>query len=373
MRRPTTRYEWAALALITTAAAVLRLIYIGKVSPDPFYDAAVRSMGLSWHNFFFGAFEPGASVSIDKPPVDLWLQVVSVKVFGFSSTTLKLPEAFAGIATVPLLFLAVRRMWSARAGLAAAAALAVLPVDVITSRSDTMDAVMMALIVLALLFILRACQTGATRWLLAGAAVLGLAFDVKILESLVALPGLAVLAYLGFPAPVRPRLLKLAGAGAVYVVVALAWLTATLLVPAHDRPWAIGSTNGSAWNAVFVFNGTERLGGKSPEPQFTVYEPGHKYPVATQSERDHIPIVPPSPTRLFARIGPLSGERLGLQLLAALLLGIPALLCGLLRRRRAAPADDPPDVDLPPPRSSPRSRTSSGCASPSQPVSGSGC
>ena len=37
-----------------------------KVSPDPFYDAAVRSMSLSWHNFFFGAFEPSASVSIDK-------------------------------------------------------------------------------------------------------------------------------------------------------------------------------------------------------------------------------------------------------------------------------------------------------------------
>ena len=36
-------------------------------------------MGVSWHNFFFGAYEPGGSVSIDKPPVDLWLQVASVK------------------------------------------------------------------------------------------------------------------------------------------------------------------------------------------------------------------------------------------------------------------------------------------------------
>ena len=77
---------WAAVALITVSAALLRLIYIDRVSPDPFYDAAVRSMGLSWHNFFFGAFEPGGSVSIDKPPVDLWLQVASVKLFGFSST-----------------------------------------------------------------------------------------------------------------------------------------------------------------------------------------------------------------------------------------------------------------------------------------------
>jgi 4-amino-4-deoxy-L-arabinose transferase-like glycosyltransferase len=329
MSRAAPRYEWALLGLITAGAAVLRLVGIGHVAPDPFYDAAVRSMGLSWHNFFFGAFEPSASVSIDKPPVDLWLQVASVKLFGFSSTTLKLPEVFAGIVSVPLLYLAVRRMWSSAAGLAAAFALAVLPVEVITSRSDTMDGVMMTLIVLALLLVVRACETGGNAWLLAAAATLGLAFNVKLLESFVALPGLAVFAYLGLPGRPRKRLLQLGAASAVYVVVALSWLTATLLVPAHDRPYAIGSTNGSAWNAAFVFNGTERLGGKSPEPQFTVYEPGHHYPEATQSERDHIPIVPPSATRLLARIGPLSGQRLGLELLVALLLGIPALVSGL--------------------------------------------
>jgi 4-amino-4-deoxy-L-arabinose transferase-like glycosyltransferase len=317
------------VAAITAGAAVLRLLYIGRVPPDPFYDAAVRSMTLSWHNFFFGAFEPGGSVSIDKPPVDLWLQVASVKLLGFTSTTLKLPEAFAGIASVPLLYAVVRRMWSASAGIAAALAIAVLPVEVITSRSDTMDGVMMTLIVLALLFLVRAVETGRRAWLLAGAAMLGLAFNVKLLESLVALPGLAVFAYLGLPGARLRRLARLGLATVVYVAVALSWLTATLLFPAHDRPYAIGSTNGSAWNAAFVFNGTERLGGKSVEPGATVYQPGHRYPEATQSERDHIPIVPPSPTRLLARVGPLSGERLGLEMLVALLLGIPALLCGL--------------------------------------------
>ncbi|MGA8365004.1 MAG: glycosyltransferase family 39 protein [Solirubrobacteraceae bacterium] len=333
---PTPAWAWAAVALITVGAALLRLVYINRVSPDPFYDAAVRSMGLSWHNFFFGAFEPGGSVSIDKPPVDLWLQVASVKLFGFSSTTLKLPEILAGIAAVPLLFAAVRRMWSVPAGLAAAVGLAVLPVEVITSRSDTMDAVMMVLIVFALWLIVHACETGRYAWLLAGAATLGVAFDVKLLESLVAVPGLALLAYLGLPGSRKRRLLQLLAAGAVYVAIALAWLTATLLVPAHDRPYAIGSTNGSAWNAAFVFNGTDRLAGKSTEPQQIVYQPGHHYPVATQLERDHIPIVPPSPTRLLARIGPLSGERLGLELLVALLLGVPALIATLLSDRRTA-------------------------------------
>jgi 4-amino-4-deoxy-L-arabinose transferase-like glycosyltransferase len=329
MRRAGRSSEWALLAAITLGAAVLRVIHIGQVPPDPFYDAAVRSMAMSWHNFFFGAFEPGGSVSIDKPPLDLWLQVISVKLLGFSSTTLKLPEALAGTASVPLLYVLVRRIWSAPAGIAAAVAMAVLPIEVITARSDTMDGVMMLTLVLALLAIVRAVETGRNRWLLLGAVALGVAFNVKLLESLVALPGIAAFAYLGLDGARARRLLRLGAAAVLYVAVALSWLSATLLFPAHERPYAIGSTNGSAWNAAFVFNGTDRLGGKSVEPGGTAYEASRHYPVATQEERDHIPIVPPSPTRLLARVGPLSGERLGLEILVGLLLGIPALLLGL--------------------------------------------
>ncbi len=349
MRTARRHYDWAAVALITLGAAALRLVYLNRVSPDPFYDAAVRSMSLSAHNFFFGAFEPGGSVSIDKPPVDLWLQVASVKLLGFSSTTLKLPEVLGGVIAVPLLYAAVKRVWGVPAGLAAAVGIAVLPVEVITARSDTMDAVMMATIVLALLLLVRAGETGRSAWLLGAAAALGIAFNVKLLESLVAVPGLVVFAWIALPGPRRRRLLQMLAAGLVYVVVALSWLTATLLVPAHDRPWAIGSTNGSAWNAAFVFNGTDRLNGKTTEP-LTLYRPGYHYPVATQSERDHIPIVPPSPWRLLARVGPLSGQRLGLEILLGLLLGIPAMVWELRRQRRrravrraqAPPAPPPP-------------------------------
>jgi hypothetical protein len=184
----------------------------------------------------------------------------------------------------------------------------------------------------------RACEQGSVGLLLAGAATLGVAFDVKLLESLVALPGLALIVFLGMPGRPRRRFALTLAAGGVYVVVALAWLTATLAFPAHERPYAIGSTNGSAWNAAFVFNGTDRISGKTAEANFPVYEPGRHYPQATQAERDRIPIVPPSPTRLLARVGPLSGERLGAELLAALLLGIPALLASSRFPRRAAGA-----------------------------------
>ncbi len=334
------RGGWVAVALITLGAAALRLAHLGAVVSDPFYDGAVRSMTLSWHNFFFGAVEPSGAVAIDKPPVDLWLQVASVKLLGWGSAALKLPQALAGTLAVPLLFAAVRRVFGVRAGLAAALALAVLPIEVITARSDTMDAVMMALTVLALLLAVRAIETGRTAWLLGAAVALGLSFNVKLLESLPALPALALLAWLGLPGRRRRRVAQLALAGAVYVAVALAWLGGTLLYPAHARPYAYGSTNGSAWNSAFVFNGLDRLEGKAVEGPQQGFLSGHRYPERTQAERDQIPIVPPSATRLLARIGPLSGERLGLEVLAGLLLGAALLGALLLERagRRGASA-----------------------------------
>ena len=339
------RGGWPVAILIALGAAAMRLVHLGAVDTDPFYDGAVRSMTLSFHNFFFGAMEPGGTVAIDKPPIDLWLQVASVELDKFNSTALKLPEALGGTAAVALLFAAVRRVFGAPAGLAAAAALAALPVAVITARSDTMDAVMMALLVLALLFLVRAGESGRSGWLLAAAAALGVAFNVKLLESIVALPGLALIAYLGLPGSRRGRIGKLLLAGVVYVAVSLSWLTATLLVPAHERPYAFGSSNGSAWNAAFVYNGLERIEGKAMPGGEAGFSSRVAYPVATQDERDLIPITPPSATRLLDRIGPLSGERLGLEVLVALLLGA-AVLAALLAGRVATVGRERPGGGL---------------------------
>ena len=146
-----------------------------------------------------------------------------MKLFGFSSFTLKLPEALASTLSVPLLYAAVRRPFGRGAALAAALALAVLPISVITGRSDTMDGLMMMLIVVALCCCVRATEGGRIGWLLLGAAALGLAFNVKLLESVVPLPALALLAYLGLPGSRRRRLGCVLAAAAVYVVVALSW------------------------------------------------------------------------------------------------------------------------------------------------------
>src|SRR4051794_30276462 len=235
------------LGAVVLLAAGLRFASFGNVQPNPFYDAAVRSMSQSWHNFFFGAFEPGASVSIDKAPLDLWLQVLSVKLFGFNSVALRLPEALAGTVAVVLLYDVVRRLSGRTAGLAAAAGLAVLPVAVLTSRSDTMDSVLLALIMAAAWLVVRAAERDSIGPLLGAGAVLGIAFNVKLFEALVPVPALVVLYLMAADAPVRTRLVRLAAGGALFVVLALSWVTAASLAPGA-KPFPIGSTNGSVWN-----------------------------------------------------------------------------------------------------------------------------
>jgi 4-amino-4-deoxy-L-arabinose transferase-like glycosyltransferase len=298
---------------VTLAAGFLRLHQIGATHTNPFYDAAVRSMGSSWHAFFFGAYEPAASLSIDKPPLDLWLQVASTKLFGWGPVALILPQALAATAAVPLLYDLVRRVFGRPAGIAAAAALAVLPVSVLTARSDTMDSLMMALSVLAAWLVVRAIERRQARWLYAAAVVAGLNFDVKLFEALAALPALVVLYALGASAPLRRRAAHIAVAGAAFVVAALWWPVAVSLAPSGSRPFPIGSTNGSVWNVMFVFNGIDRV---------------HPPVGATQVRG-----VPAGPARLFDADPHHYGGFIGIELLAALLLGSIALF--LLARRRS--------------------------------------
>ncbi len=301
-----------------TVAAVLRLWSIGLDAQNPFYDAAVRSMGLSWHNFFFGALDPSGKLAIDKPPVDLWLQVASTKLLGFNRTALALPETLGGIAAVALLYAAVTRAYGRVAGGLAALALAVLPVAVLTSRSDTMDSVMSALLIAALWSAIVAVQTRHVHWTLLSAALVGVAFDVKLAQALVPLPALALMWW----AVVKPRSrpLLMATSGAVLAIVAMAWAFTASLTPLSGRPFPMGSHTGSIFRAMFIFDGIDRLTGAAHEAM----------PYGFSS--------PPGLTRLLRVGSPHYALLVGLELVGALALLIAAGIVWL-RDRDIPPAD----------------------------------
>ncbi|MDX6664760.1 MAG: hypothetical protein QOG68_966, partial [Solirubrobacteraceae bacterium] len=306
---------WGICA-VTALAATLRFAELGDVVGNPFYDAAVHSMGLSWHNFLFGAFDPGAVLAVDKPPLDLWLQVASVRAFGWSSWALRLPEVVGGTLAVPVLYDAVRRVAGRGAGLAAAAALAVTPVSVLTSRSDTMDSLMMLCVVAALWLTVRAAQAGSRRSLVLAGVALGLAFNVKLLEGLAAVPALIVLYAVAAPIPRRWKAADLGLAGLALAAVSLSWAAVVTLAPGR-HPFPIGSKTGTVFDAIFSFNGIGRIAGTLPTGG--VYSD------------------PPGVFRLFSGVGSL-GRLFGVMLLAALALGGAALV---VEWRRRASEEEP--------------------------------
>ncbi len=245
------------MGLVLALACALRLWKIQEVPGNVFYDAAVRSMADSWHNFFFGALEPSGTVSVDKPPVDLWLQVATVEMLGFGRLGLHLPEALGGVAACGLLFGALRRPFGFGAALVAALALAVMPASVLTARSDTMDSVLAALEVAALWLSSRALESGRLRWSLAAAATMGLAFNIKLTEMLIALPALALL-WLWAARP-GGRVGALLACTVTFLAVALSWTAIASLTPLSGRPFPIGSSDGSIWHVTLVYDGLSRL------------------------------------------------------------------------------------------------------------------
>jgi 4-amino-4-deoxy-L-arabinose transferase-like glycosyltransferase len=263
-RSPEDQPAWArpALLAIAVVAAVAYGWGMAGASVEPFYGAAARSMSESWHDFIFGSFDPAGTVTIDKLPGAIWVQALSVRVFGFHIWALVLPQVVEGVLTILVLYRAVRRLAGPAAGLAAAAVLAVTPITVLLSRGNVSDSLLILLLVLAADATSAALLSGSLRQLLLAGAWVGLAFQAKMVQAWLVLPALAAAYLLAAPAPrLRSRCAHVALAGLVTAVVSLSWMTAVSLVPAHDRPYADGSADDSVYTQVFDYNGLGRLTG----------------------------------------------------------------------------------------------------------------
>lgn len=248
------------LAMTLALAAALNLIGLdGEGYGNTYYAAAVKSMLTSWRNFFFASFDSGGFVTVDKPPLGLWVQALSAKIFGFSGLSLLLPQALAGIASVGLLYWLVRRVWGPAAGLVAALTLAVTPISVVTDRNNTSDSVLILCLLGAAWAVAVATERGSLRLLLLCGTLAGLGFNVKMLQAYLVLPGFALAYLLGAPRGWWAKLRHLALLGVVTLAVSLAWVVAVDLTPASARPYIGSSGTNSALSLVLGYNGLGRL------------------------------------------------------------------------------------------------------------------
>lgn len=260
-RRPEGQPTWqrpvlAALAVLAAAAYAWGM---GGDAIEMFYGAAARSMSQSWHDFFFGAFDPAGTVTLDKLPGAVWIQALSLRLFGFHIWAIVLPQVVEGVLTVLVLFRAVGRLAGPVAGAIAAGIQALSPATVLLNRGNISDTLLILLLVLAADAASAAVVTGRTGSLVLAGVWVGLAFQAKSLQAWVVLPALAVAYLLAGSGDWQKRLRQCGLFLPAAIIVSLSWMSVVSLVPAHDRPYVDGSRNDSEFSQVFVYNGVARM------------------------------------------------------------------------------------------------------------------
>src|SRR5690242_20641870 len=234
--------ERRALLGLLTGTALLYLVGLGRSGwANAFYSAAAQAEGQSWKAWFYGSFDTVGSITVDKPPAALWVDGLSVRLFGLSSWSILVPQALMGVATVWLVHLTVRRVAGVRAGLLAAALTALTPVAVLIFRFNNPDALLVLLLTGAAYAVTRATEHARGRWLVLAGALIGLAFLTKMLQAFLVLPGFAGAYLLAAPTTLGRRIGHLLASGAAMLVAGGWWIVVVELVPASSRPWIGGS------------------------------------------------------------------------------------------------------------------------------------
>ncbi len=228
---------------------------------NSFYSAAVQAGSQSWKAFFFGSSDAANAITVDKTPASLWPMELSARIFGLNSWSILVPQALMGVATVGVVYAAVRRRFPAWAALLGGAVMALTPVAVLMFRFNNPDALLVLLLTVAGYCVVRAQEKAGTRWLVLAGACIGFAFLAKMLQAFVVLPGFALVYLITAPTTMGRRLWQLVLAGAAMLVSAGWWLVAVALVPAADRPYIGGSQTNSVLELALGYNGIGRLNG----------------------------------------------------------------------------------------------------------------
>jgi 4-amino-4-deoxy-L-arabinose transferase-like glycosyltransferase len=261
-----TRSGWITAAI----AALTAVLYTWSLSTNvgnanSYYTAAVKSATVSWKAFFFGSIDPGNFITVDKPPAAFWVQALSGRIFGFSSWSMLLPEALAGVASVLILHRLVRRWAGDAAAHLAALAFALTPVAVLMFRYNNPDALLTFLCLAAAWALWSAVETGRTRMLVLSAVLMGFAFNTKMLQAFLVLPAFIVVYLVAGKPRFWKRIRQLTAALVALVVSSGWWIAAVALWPASSRPYIGSTSDNSILSLVFGYNGLSRIfGGSGP-------------------------------------------------------------------------------------------------------------
>lgn len=186
------------ILFVLILAAVLRLLFLANhdVTDDEALIAA-RATGLYDYLEIYTILAPTQTLASeqwwqkfsyhDHPPLGIWLEHLSLKIFGDNAWGIRLPFALAGIGAVYLIYLIGRRVINEAFGISSALVMSVLNYHLWASRVGFLESIEIFFILLALWFFLRTFDS--QKWWLAvgvttGAALLTKYFAVILLPLL---------------------------------------------------------------------------------------------------------------------------------------------------------------------------------------------
>ena len=230
---------------------------------NPYYAAAAQAGSMDWVALLFGSADAANGLTVDKPPLHLWVLALSVKVFGLSSWSVLAPQALMGMATVFLVYRSALAWGTTRQAFVAGVLVVFTPVTSMMFRFNNPDALLLLLWALAAFLLIKSAERSSARHLYLAAFVLGLAFLCKQFQSWILVPAVAA-AFLAFGfGNLASRLQRLMLAAVVMILPPAAWITVVELTPASARPWIGGSVSNSFLELTFGYNGFGRLTGQA--------------------------------------------------------------------------------------------------------------
>lgn len=229
---------------------------------NEYYAAAVKSMTQNFKNFFFVSFDPSGMVSIDKPPVGFWLQVISVLIFGYHGWAMLLPQALAGTGSCIMIYVLTSKHFGRPAGLISSFIFSFTPAVVVASRNNTIDMQLIFVLLLATWFLFKSIEYSRKSDLFISGALIGLGFNIKMLQAYLVLPAFALVYLIFSKEKLAKRFINGAVTMILVAIISFAWVLSVDLYPSDSRPYVDSSTNNTVMELIIGHNGLERIYGQ---------------------------------------------------------------------------------------------------------------
>ena len=257
------KYDYWLIAILILAAFLYAWNIWEAGEANNFYTAAIVSMTKSFKNFWYASFDPAGFITVDKPPVALWFMTISAKIFGVHGWSVVLPSILFGIGSVYLIYNLVHKRFGRIPARISALIMTLTPIVVADSRTNNMDATLVFFLLLSIWFVQKSVMGQKQRYLWIGFALMGVSFNIKMLQAFMILPALYLYYWIASKVNWKQKIAHLSIATVFLAVFTLIWPLSVDLTNSNSRPYEGGSETNSALELAFGYNGTQRLLGQT--------------------------------------------------------------------------------------------------------------